>query len=197
MNKVLPRAKLTKENSLKLLDSIMYARLDIDFQTSLENVRSFKPELAEWVLRNEPEHWVMSKFTKRRWDIVTTNVAESFNAWVLDERRHYVFALMNEHRDKLALKLLREKEDMKLWKNGVGPVTERKLLENIVRGEVMIVVPYGQCSAKVSTGFADLSVNLETRTCTCLGWQMSGIPCPHACATIKKLKGNVYEYVED
>ncbi|XP_028804516.1 uncharacterized protein LOC114759507 [Neltuma alba] len=29
------------------------------------------------------------------------------------------------------------------------------------------------------------------------GWQMSGLPCPHACAAIKKVYGNAYMYVED
>ena len=40
-----------------------------------------------------------------------------------------------------------------------------------------------------------VDVNLRKRTCTCKAWKMVGIPCEHACATIREMKHDVYEYV--
>ncbi|RVW82337.1 hypothetical protein CK203_045151 [Vitis vinifera] len=39
-------------------------------------------------------------------------------------------------------------------------------------------------------------VNLRERTCTCKAWKMIGIPCEHACAAIRQMKQDVYEYVD-
>ena len=41
-----------------------------------------------------------------------------------------------------------------------------------------------------------VDVNLRKRTCTCKAWQMVGIPGEHACAAIREMKQNVYEYVD-
>ena len=39
-------------------------------------------------------------------------------------------------------------------------------------------------------------MNLRERTCTCKAWQMVRIPCEHACAAIRHMKQDVYEYVD-
>nr|CAN75160.1 hypothetical protein VITISV_000559 [Vitis vinifera] len=41
-----------------------------------------------------------------------------------------------------------------------------------------------------------VDVNLRECTCTCKAWQIVGIPCEHACATIHEMKQDVYEYVD-
>ena len=50
---------------------------------------------------------------------------------------------------------------------------------------------------KVSNGKAFLEVDLMERTCTCKAWQMSGIPCDHACAAIRRMGFDVSDYVDD
>ena len=52
-----------------------YARLDTDYNTHMFELSKYSTALATWVKKNEPEHWAMSKFPKKRWDKMTTNVA--------------------------------------------------------------------------------------------------------------------------
>ncbi|KAL6336197.1 hypothetical protein AAG906_011079 [Vitis piasezkii] len=52
-------------------------------------------------------------------------------------------------------------------------------------------------SMKVSNGKRFLEVELIERTCTCKAWQMFGIPCDHACATIRRMGFDVSDYVDD
>lgn len=61
-----------------------------------------------------------------------------------------------------------------------------KTQENILatRGESYITYVFLTGLIKVTTGFADHEVDLRGRTCTCGSWQMSGLPCDHACATM-------------
>ena len=42
-----------------------------------------------------------------------------------------------------------------------------------------------------------LNVDIMKRTCTCRGWEMSGIPCEHAAAVILSIGQNVVDFVQD
>ncbi|KAK4255705.1 hypothetical protein QN277_008669 [Acacia crassicarpa] len=187
-----------KEDVLKLLDKIAYSRSDLDFVKAMGHLRSFSIDLARWVeTQSDVDKWAMSRFQFRRWDNITTNLAESFNAWLVKERRDNVCVLINEHRQKLAKKLYVANEAMGKWENGVGPKIEAILKENVAQAEGMVVVDHGSGRMLVRIGQKDLRVNVALRECTCQAWQMTGIPCPHACAAIKNLHGNVYTYVEE
>ena len=83
-----------------LLDSIAYARLDIDYNKAFEKPVHFNENLARWVAENNSEHWVMSKFPKKCWDKMTSNIAESFNVWLREERHQTIYTLL-KHMDKL------------------------------------------------------------------------------------------------
>ena len=50
---------------------------------------------------------------------------------------------------------------------------------------------------KVSNGKAFLEVDLMERTFTYKAWQMSGIPCDHTCAAIRRMGFDVSDYVDD
>ncbi|XP_028799513.1 uncharacterized protein LOC114754838 [Neltuma alba] len=86
---------------------------------------------------------------------------------------------------------------MSKWKNGVGPNTNATLMENVARSAQMLSVPYGRGRVCVYTAKGAINVDLGKGECSCAAWQMSGIPCPHACAAIKALNCNVYDFVEE
>ncbi|XP_054786991.1 uncharacterized protein LOC129293202 [Prosopis cineraria] len=187
-----------KEDALKLLDAIAYARLECDFNVAMGNLRSFCPEMAQWLETNgDIDRWALSRFPFRRWDNIVTNLAESFNLWLVKEINHNVCVLIHEHQEKLAKELYASKEAMIEWKNGVGLNVEAKLKENVLMAEVMEAEYYGPNRILVRTGLTNFSVNLAFRDCTCQAWQMSGIPCTHACAAIKRVHDDVYAYVEE
>ncbi|XP_028805899.1 uncharacterized protein LOC114760781 [Neltuma alba] len=191
-----------KENALNLLDGIAYARHDNEFNVAMGNLRLFCPQLAQWVeSHGDVDRWAQSKFPFKRWDNITNNLAESFNAWMLKERKHTLPVLIQEHQEKLAKKMVASKMGMKSWKNGVGPNIESKLSEQIARGACMEATYYGDDHISVQTiregRIIYVAVDLISHRCTCLAWQMSGIPCPHACAAIKLVHRSVYDYVDD
>ncbi|XP_054781981.1 uncharacterized protein LOC129289209 [Prosopis cineraria] len=191
-----------KDDALKLLDAIAYARHEAEFNVAMGNLRLFCPQLAQWVeTQGDVDRWAQCKFGYKRWDNITTNLAESFNAWIVKERKHNVNVLIHEHRDKLAKKMVASKAAMGNWKHGVGPNVEAKVMEQVVRAENLHAQIYRENLISVQTisvnGLIHLNVDLAARTCSCLAWQMSGIPCAHACAVIKLLHGNVYNFVDE
>ncbi|RVW49070.1 hypothetical protein CK203_111715 [Vitis vinifera] len=82
------------------------------------------------------------------------------------------------------------------WKSVVGPKTEEKLMSNITRSAPITVMPYLGGTFKVFTGDVYLVVDMQQHKCTCLTWQMSGLPCPHVCAVIRTLRHDVYDYID-
>ncbi|XP_028788261.1 uncharacterized protein LOC114744241 [Neltuma alba] len=159
---------------------------------------NYVSELHDWVInQGDVNRWAMSKFSFKRWDNITTNIAESSNSWMVKERKHNVAQMIHEHREKVARKMHASYMFMSKWRNCVGPKTEAKVLENVYFSRYMSYDNYGGGRLCVHTSRGDQRVDLGLHQCSCLGWQMSGIPCCHACAAIKTVGGNVYEYVED
>ncbi|XP_028752718.1 uncharacterized protein LOC114712364 [Neltuma alba] len=118
----------SKDVALKMLDGIAYARIEDEYVAAMGKLRSFCPQLADWVdTQGDVDRWALSKFPFKQWDNITTNVAESFNAWILKERKHNVSVLIHEHMEKLAKKMVANKMAMENWTNGVGPNIESKL----------------------------------------------------------------------
>ncbi|XP_028782694.1 uncharacterized protein LOC114738798 [Neltuma alba] len=79
----------SKEDALKVLDKVAYARLADEFDHALDDLRTMSHELYEWVMnQGDVDRWTLSKFPYRRWDNITTNLAESCNAWMVRERKH-------------------------------------------------------------------------------------------------------------
>ncbi|XP_028754382.1 uncharacterized protein LOC114713878 [Neltuma alba] len=188
----------SKVDALKLLDDIAYARLETEFDKAIGHMRDMSQELFEWLVNHgDIDRWALSQFPFKRWDNITTNIAESFNAWMVKERRHNVAQLIHEHREKVAKKMHASAMAISKWRNGVGPNIEAVLMENVMRTEHMFPVSYGGNRACVHTAYGDLEVDLGLHECSCGAWQMSGIPCAHACAAIKLAHGNVYDYVEE
>ncbi|XP_059591763.1 uncharacterized protein LOC100245246 isoform X1 [Vitis vinifera] len=186
-----------KENALQLLDSIAYARLEHDYNVSMFELRKYNDTLATWVEENAPEHWAMSKFPKQRWDKMTTNLAESFNAWLRNERHHSIYNFLMEHMAKLGSMLVKHKEESNNWKGCIGPKIEDKVQQKIAKGEVYPVTPLMNGTFGVSIGSTFLNVDIMKRTCTCRGWEMLGIPCEHAAAVILSIGQNVVDFVQD
>ncbi|RVW82818.1 hypothetical protein CK203_051180 [Vitis vinifera] len=146
---------------------------------------------------NEPEHWAMSKFPKQRWDKMTTNLAESFNAWLKNERHHSICTFLMEHMAKLGSMLVKHKEESNNWNGCIGPKIEEKVQQKIAKGEVYPVTPFMNRIFGVSIGTTFLNVDIMKRTCTCRGWEMLGIPCEHAAVVILSIGQNVVDFVQD
>ncbi|KAL6326080.1 hypothetical protein AAG906_000955 [Vitis piasezkii] len=123
-----------KKNALQFIDRLAYGRLDHDYNISMFQIKKYNEALATWVGENAPHHGAMSKFPKQRWDKMTTNLAESFNVWLWNERHHSICNFLLEHMSKLASMLVKHKEESKNWKGCIA----QKLK---IRGWQMLGIP--------------------------------------------------------
>ncbi|XP_059626251.1 uncharacterized protein LOC132269179 [Cornus florida] len=117
----------SKDTAKKFLNKIAYARTTETCEKALQKMASFRKELFDWVSENGPEHWANTLFPLPRWDIMYTNQAESFNAWVREERLLSIMRLMDGHLTRLTEFLYRKKMETERWPNPVGPNVEDKM----------------------------------------------------------------------
>ncbi|KAG8363143.1 hypothetical protein BUALT_BualtUnG0000100 [Buddleja alternifolia] len=119
-----------KARALKNLDDIAYARTIEKYSHALVRMKNFHPYLYDWVVANGPEHWSNALFLKPRWDRMNANPAESFNAWMGEDRFLPIGKMMQAHCKNYARLLLNKVDDMHNWKIPVGNRIEKKIIEN-------------------------------------------------------------------
>ena len=150
-----------KENALEWLDKIVYARVETDYNYHMFDLLKNNKSLAAWNEQNEPEHWAMSKFPKKRWDKTTTNLAESFNVWLRNERHHSICSFIIKHMTKLGAMLVKHIAESNAWKGIIGLKIEEKVKINIAKGEVYSVSPFKETFYVLFVGDLVLKVKLR------------------------------------
>ena len=84
----------------------------------------------------------MTKFPKKYWDKMTTNITKSFNAWLREECQQIIYSLLLIRMHKLVAMLDNYISEIENWKSLVGPKTNEKLMLNIMTFGLIIVIPY-------------------------------------------------------
>ena len=84
---------------------------------------------------------------------MTTNLAESFNAWLKEERHYTIFNLVMTHMDKFAHLACDHMGSTENWKAAIGPKTEEKLLENIIKSGSLPVLASQQVLVKLCSNY--------------------------------------------
>ena len=75
---------------------------------------------------------------------MTTNLVESFDAWLRDEQHHFICSFLGEHMTKLGAILVRHKAESNQWKGSIEPKIYQKVKINIAKGEVYTVNPFSE-----------------------------------------------------
>lgn len=161
-----------------------------DFYTSFNEIKSIDPSCAEYLLEIGLDHWARAQFPGKRYNVMTSNLAESWNGVLREARELPVIRLVEVIRTKLMTWFASRREAANknkgnLSKKVLGIVT--KNFDNSGGYEVLeIAEKEFEVRQKEGGGF---HVNLANMTCTCFEFQMLAMPCSHAIAAA--LKGKI------
>jgi len=95
---------LSKPNSLHWnaeLKSLLWqaagAVSKVDYDTALENMSSINSKCIKWLIDHiAPVHWAEIYFQGHRYGHLTSNIAESLNAWLKEAREMPILALFEK-----------------------------------------------------------------------------------------------------
>jgi len=174
-----------------------YCSTSREFDLEMDKIKKYHPGTYDYLMSIGPERWSRSHCPRRRYQMMTTNIAEVLNNCIQKARRLPITAAMEFLRDMLQRWFhdRREKAGKNptyLGKAAVGHCKERNEWSLTYH-----VYPIELTRYLVKDSKYDGLVNIEQRTCTCRNWDLDQLPCDHAIAVARYIVQfyNCYEHI--
>jgi len=113
-----------------LLERCALASNYFDFEKAMSKYKEIGGAKAIEYLNDKPyDHWADLFFPGKRYGENKSNVAESFNSWILDERSLPVTSCLDGIRVKLMVQMSNRREESSKWTSVLCPKMEARLLK--------------------------------------------------------------------
>jgi hypothetical protein len=170
------------------------------YNKALDDMKTINVKAVDWLSSHtEPAHWAEIYFPGRRYGHLTSNIAESLNAWILEARELPILAMIEKIRQQL-MKWFAERCTAETNTQGLLIAKIATELNTVAtnRARRYRYLQSTDILYEVQSGetLEEYLVNLETRSCSCRLWQSRGYPCGHALAIILSLKHDPQIYAE-
>ncbi|CAL8174548.1 unnamed protein product [Prunus armeniaca] len=162
------------------------------FQAEMKKLQDLSGSAFDWLSRLDPMQWCRSHFrTHLKCDILLNNMCEAFNKSILDARDKPIITLLERIRYYIMFFMATRREAIEKWAHDVAPRVFATLEK--LKKQLAWCIPRlaGESKYEVKCfGGTQVVVDLRNRSCSCRQWDLTGIPCKHACASIGQLNGN-------
>ncbi|KAL5549095.1 hypothetical protein UlMin_004326 [Ulmus minor] len=164
-----------------------------EFHVLFYTLCSAVPGAKEYLESVGLDRWTRSHAPCRRYNIMTTNISESFNAVLVKVRELPITAFVNEVR----LLCQRWFQQRRTKANGcssrMSTDVENKLEQRRDRAQTMDVICADQYTFDVVDGDRNYCVDMALWTCTCRKFQLDQLPCDHVLAVVRKTQYDPYD----
>lgn len=200
INTCLPKScKVYNKYVLGLFKKCAYASTHKEFSENWDKMRKVQNhKLQDYLSRAPLDKWASFFFKGRRYGRLCSNIAESFNGSVVEEREKPIAIMVDEIRVKLMDQMCKRREDsanLMKWRQTLCPEYEALLHDNKMHGCNYQVTKSSEYVFEVHASLTQ-TVDLKRRTCSCNRWRIDGFPCAHAVRCIMVNGEDLYNYVE-
>ncbi|KAL6289246.1 hypothetical protein ACE6H2_006756 [Prunus campanulata] len=152
-----------------------------------------KEHVAEYLQQTGLHKWSRAHMDGRRYNVMTTNIAESINSVLRFARMLPVVHLIGEIIN-LLVKWFTERRELALkCTTTLCPnFGEKKLRNRLDDASRMNVVKLNNVQYNVVDGDMDGLVHMTNNSCSCRKFQLEQLPCKHVVAVCRFLNQNVY-----
>ncbi|XP_062085382.1 uncharacterized protein LOC133791471 [Humulus lupulus] len=172
-----------------------YAWSKIECDRHFEVLKRMDPPIATYVEQIGLEKWARPYCPGDRYNIMTSNAAESFNNVTEEFRKYPITTLVEFTRFTLQNWFADRLENASKCTTPLATTFEKDLKAQHEDGRFRTVYRNGAQLFNVGTGPEGQrggDVDLVERTCTCGMFQSLKIPCPHACAAAISQNASLY-----
>nr|VDD30311.1 unnamed protein product [Brassica oleracea] len=124
--------------------------------------------------------WAHLSVSGFRYDIRTTNPAESINSALRTPREYPVIPLLDSIREMLTRWFFERRTRSRKHTKPLTIAIEKKIDRRINKGKTFLVHPVDEYRFLVRGDTIDCLVDLDRRTCSCGKYDLLKIPCRHA-----------------
>ncbi|XP_022551907.1 uncharacterized protein LOC111202930 isoform X1 [Brassica napus] len=191
LHKVYPMAKhyacvvsmFKKKHLAYLVSKAARAYRVCDFYKHFNEIKMIDINCADYLIRIGLEHWARSHSSGMRYNIMTSNVAESLNAALSEAMEYPIVALVEYIRGMLMRWFLVRRESSDMCGGLVTPKVDELISRNFNVSTGYLVRHISKVEYEVRGKERVLfCVDLDAKTCSCLEFYMLCIPCGHAVA---------------
>jgi len=124
-------------------------------------------------------------------------MSESFNSWIIESRFKPIITMLEDIRIQVTRRIQQNRSNSERWTMAVCPNIIRKFNKIRHRTQFCHVLWNGEAGFEVRDKKNRFTVDLRSKTCSCRYWQVSGIPCQHACAALFKMAQEPNNYIHE
>ncbi|GMJ12330.1 hypothetical protein HRI_004902200 [Hibiscus trionum] len=168
-----------------------------EFEAAMETLKGLSSAGHTWLSGKDPTMWSKSHFSfKAKSDILLNNHCECFNKMIIEARDKPIITLVESIRSKLMQRIAKKRDEAEKLTGPLCPKIQKKLDNAFLLSQRCWPVRAGGAMYQVSCGPQDQhSINMQTETCSCRRWQLTGIPCIHAISVILMLEDRPEKFV--
>ncbi|CAN7007975.1 unnamed protein product [Brassica oleracea var. botrytis] len=186
----------SKTGLLPLVESAADAYTCHEFWLIFKDIKDKCPELAKYMEDSDFRKWARCFAPANRYNIMTTNIAESLNSMLKLPRELPLISLLETIRLTLTTWFFERREAAAKHKHLVTPKVVQKLVSRFGAAMVLNVYQVDQNEFEVKDETMKYVVDLEKRHCTCNVFNIDKIPCINAIAAAKYIKRDENRYVD-
>ncbi|XP_058217288.1 uncharacterized protein LOC131328355 [Rhododendron vialii] len=162
----------------------------------MQKIEKLDKDAHLWLKKIPVEQWTRSHFsTNNKCDILVNNLSESFNSYVLEARDKPIVSMLEWIRRKLMSRFQIKRMGMEKYTGTICPKIEKKLDWKITTVKDCFAYFSEEFKLEVDCHDTTYTMDLKAMTCGYRLWDLSGIPCKHAVATITFNKQKPEEYI--
>ncbi|XP_011627093.1 uncharacterized protein LOC105421421 [Amborella trichopoda] len=157
------------------------------FEKIMFDIQCADPKAYKWIKNIVPKFWADASFPGFRYNHLTSNMAESFNAWILSAREKPIITMCEEIRVQL-IKFEEKRELGNTLSSMLVPKAQELLdLQKMKAQFFHTVISTMDTQFEIHYLGKKHAVDLTHWTCSCRKWQLSGILCAHVNAAINHM----------
>ncbi|XP_052624780.1 uncharacterized protein LOC111898031 [Lactuca sativa] len=161
-----------------------------EFEHLMKEFSQYDKEACEWLKQIPPKHWARSHFSGRAVsDVLISNMCEVFNGKIEKGRDKPVIGCLEFIREYLMKRICNVMKEMKKAKGPLTPTATDILTARKKTVASQYIARWnGGDKYQVTGALQDQHVvDVRNKTCTCRKWELIGIPCRHAIATLNEM----------
>ncbi|KAL3529642.1 hypothetical protein ACH5RR_008964 [Cinchona calisaya] len=167
------------------------------FHRKMSLLHTADRDAHKWLSEIPPNLWARCFFsTRTKCDLLSNNISECFNKYINNAKDEPIYTMFEDIRRMIMCRYQEKKE----WVAKVNADICPKI-HDIVEQNKSKSIEYDPHKAaeglwEIATLSGNHVVSFSSSSCTCREWDMTGIPCVHACSAIMHdRKKEVFEFV--
>nr|XP_027118482.1 uncharacterized protein LOC113735689 [Coffea arabica] len=174
------------------------AYLPCHYESKMRELHLVAPEAHAWFSSIPANLWARHTFSPRtKCDLLSNNICESFNQYIKDAREEPILTMFEAIRRQIMCRFQEKRDWIQKVKSHICPRICQKIEERKKQVAQFDALVSTREVYEVTGIVGTFAVNAVQRSCTCNEWDMTGIPCVHACAGLVQDNKDPYAYVDN